>query len=75
MGENCKGAACRRNVTIYVFMLKKQLLIHKIYFYGDNSWQSLPLFPLLTRKEGSGEISLPDGTQHSGRRSRGSEYQ
>ena len=46
------------------FMLKKQLLIHKIYFYGDNSWRSLPLFPLLTRKEGSGEISRPAGTEN-----------
>lgn len=57
------------------FMLKKQLLIHKIYFYGDNSWRSLPLFPLLTMKERSGEISLPDGTQHSGWRSLDSECQ
>ena len=46
------------------FMLKKQLLIHKIYFYGDNSWRSLPLFPLLTRKEGIGEISRPAGTKN-----------
>lgn len=40
------------------FMLKKQLLIHKIYFYGDNSWRSLPLLPLLTLKGQSGEMSL-----------------
>ena len=46
------------NVTIYVFMLKKQLLIHKIYLYGDNSWRSLPLLPLLTLKGQSGEMSL-----------------
>lgn len=47
------------------FMLKKQLLI-KIYLYGDNSWRSLPLLPLLTRKEGSGEISRPAGTENIG---------
>ena len=40
------------------FILKKQLLIHKIYFYGDNSWRSLPLFPLLPLKGQNGEISL-----------------
>jgi len=39
-------------------MLKEQLLIHKIYFYGDNSWRSLPLFPLLPLKGQNGEISL-----------------
>ena len=57
------------------FMLKKQLLIHKIYFYGDNSWRSLPLLLLLTMKERSGEISLSNGVQHSGWRSLDSEYQ
>lgn len=39
-------------------MLKKQSLIHKICFYGDVSWQSLPLLPLLTRKGHGREIPL-----------------